>query len=179
MKTNRNQKGFTLVELMIVVAIIGILAAIAIPNFQNYQRKAKTAEAKTNLGAIRTSEESYRAENNTYLACATAPAALTPGNKQAFVGNANYTSIGFAPSGNVYFAYTVFPNSAVAGDLIATNFVAAAEGDIDGDGAAAGTVAAIGATWVIAKPLGVAVGNHSLFSLNAANTLTDEMPGIW
>ncbi len=64
--TKKNENGFTLIELMIVVAIIGILAAIAIPNFMNYQCKAKQAEAKSNLGNIRTMEEAYFAENDTY-----------------------------------------------------------------------------------------------------------------
>ena len=72
-KMRTNQKGFTLIELMIVVAIIGILAAIAIPNFLQYQMKAKTSEAKVNLGAIKTSLEAYRAENDTYIVCANYP----------------------------------------------------------------------------------------------------------
>ncbi|PID73716.1 MAG: dolichyl-phosphate-mannose--protein mannosyltransferase [Desulfobacterales bacterium] len=62
----KNKKGFTLIELMIVVAIIGILAAIAIPNFLTYQCKSKQSEAKTNLGAIANSEETYMAEYNVY-----------------------------------------------------------------------------------------------------------------
>ena len=62
----KNKKGFTLIELMIVVAIIGILAAIAIPNFMNYQCKAKQSEAKSTLGALRTAEEAYYAEYSTY-----------------------------------------------------------------------------------------------------------------
>ncbi len=48
----KGTKGFTLIELMIVVAIIGILAAIAIPNFLKFQAKSKQSEAKSNLGAI-------------------------------------------------------------------------------------------------------------------------------
>ena len=62
----RGKKGFTLIELMIVVAIIGILAAIAIPNFLKFQAKSKQSEAKANLGAIFTGETSYFGEQNTY-----------------------------------------------------------------------------------------------------------------
>lgn len=65
-KMLKNKKGFTLIELMIVVAIIGILAAIAIPNFMNYQCKAKQTEAKTILGNIRVAQEAYLAEYDTY-----------------------------------------------------------------------------------------------------------------
>jgi type IV pilus assembly protein PilA len=60
------KKGFTLIELMIVVAIIGILAAIAIPNFLNFRGKAVQAEAKVNLGGIFVCQESYFSEYNTY-----------------------------------------------------------------------------------------------------------------
>ncbi|HEX2721183.1 MAG TPA: prepilin-type N-terminal cleavage/methylation domain-containing protein, partial [Candidatus Deferrimicrobium sp.] len=62
----RSKKGFTLIELMIVVAIIGILAAIAIPNFLRFQAKSKTSEAKGNLKAIYVAEASYFGENNKY-----------------------------------------------------------------------------------------------------------------
>lgn len=63
-------KGFTLIELMIVVAIIGILAAIAIPNFVKFQCRSKQSEAKTSLKSLYVSEESYRAEWDKYIAVA-------------------------------------------------------------------------------------------------------------
>ena len=62
----KGKKGFTLIELMIVVAIIGILAAIAIPNFLKFQAKSKQSEAKANLGAIFTGQISYFGEQNAY-----------------------------------------------------------------------------------------------------------------
>jgi type IV pilus assembly protein PilA len=79
-------KGFTLIELMIVVAIIGILAAIAIPNFVKFQCRSKQSEAKTNLKAMFTAQESYRAEYDSYIVLTVAQAAAT-------------NPIGFTPKG--------------------------------------------------------------------------------
>jgi type IV pilus assembly protein PilA len=62
----RIKKGFTLVELMIVVAIIGILAAIAIPNFVKFQARSKQSEARTNLKALFSAEKGWFGERDTY-----------------------------------------------------------------------------------------------------------------
>ena len=85
MKKN-NRKGFTLIELMIVVAIIGILAAIAIPNFIRYQLRSKTTEAKVVMGGIKTSQESFRAEYDNYAPIVQTPAGVTVTTKQDWGG---------------------------------------------------------------------------------------------
>jgi prepilin-type N-terminal cleavage/methylation domain-containing protein len=67
MSRGTGQKGFTLIELMIVVAIIGILATLATSAFITYQAKAKQSEAKINLAAIGLSAQSYFTEHDTYV----------------------------------------------------------------------------------------------------------------
>lgn len=65
-KTQSNTHAFTLIELLIVVAIIGILAAIAVPNFLNAQTRAKLARCKSDLKAISMAEEMYFLDHNVY-----------------------------------------------------------------------------------------------------------------
>ena len=66
LKLFRDQKGFTLVELMIVVVIVGILAAVAIPMYRGSVEKARASEAEAALGTIRSSERVYHAEHGAY-----------------------------------------------------------------------------------------------------------------
>lgn len=65
----KGSEGFTLVELMVVVAIIGILSAVAIPNFKKYQAKSKQSEAKIQLAALYTAEVAANSDYDTYATC--------------------------------------------------------------------------------------------------------------
>lgn len=64
---NKKEKGFTLVELMVVIIIVGILAAVAIPKFLDASHKAKASEFPTQLSAIYTGENAYSAERGSYI----------------------------------------------------------------------------------------------------------------
>lgn len=72
-KLRAQQTGFTLIELMIVVAVIGILAAIAIPNYSEYIKRGKAAEATSNLATLRVKMEQYFQDNRTYIGGACSP----------------------------------------------------------------------------------------------------------
>ena len=142
LKQLKGQKGFTLIELMIVVAIIGILAAIAIPNFLTYQMKSRQAEAKTNLQAIKTSEVAFQAERGCYIGIAqqgvAAPAAgakTTPFTWGAGVAptppgalwcvaagvfTGQFADVGFKATGNVMYRYGVDATTVAAPGLYTT-----------------------------------------------------------
>lgn len=111
-----NRKGFTLIELMIVVVIIGILAALAIPRFMKATSKAKQSEAKQLLKQIYTMEHTYRQGNNTYgdNGLTSAPGALF-----------TFPQIGVEIQASAMYTYAV-----VAG---ANTFTATATANIDDD----------------------------------------------
>ncbi len=62
----KTQKGITLIELMVVIVIVGILAAIAVPVYTNYMQRARRADAKTALEQVRAAQEMFRAERGRY-----------------------------------------------------------------------------------------------------------------
>ncbi len=118
----------SLIEIMFAVAIIGILAAIAIPLFSSYQLRSKTAEAKTNLGVLRVLEHSYYSEHDQFLTVVPEPPVLPGTTPTNFNESAGFFPLGFSPEGQVYFSYGV----AVSVDT--TGYTADAAADIDADG---------------------------------------------
>jgi len=75
----RKNEGFTLIELMIVIAIIGILAAIAIPQFSAYRTRSYNAAAEADLRNAATAQEAYYVDNQVYLTSATSLIGATYG----------------------------------------------------------------------------------------------------
>jgi prepilin-type N-terminal cleavage/methylation domain-containing protein len=124
----RRSFGLTLVELMIVVAIIAVIAAIALPNLLSFQAKARQAEARANLGGIFAAQQGYRAYADTY---------------------GSFSEIGFVSSHSGARIYTyrdgvevqpgksglvACPNATVSAVVGATGFTATAVGTISNSG---------------------------------------------
>ena len=95
--TCNKERGFTLIELMIVIAIIGILAAIAIPQFNAYRKRSYNAGARSDARNLATAQEAYYVDHNTYM---TSLSALT-GTSYAFIQSQNVT-VGVNGSANNY-----------------------------------------------------------------------------
>jgi len=111
----------------VMVAIIGIMAAIAIPSFIGYTRRSKTAEATSNLSELALRVESYRAEYGTYPTAAPTPLAPPCAVKEMWnPTDPGWAQIGFAPADPLAYSYEVEGNP--------MRYVIRARGDLDCDG---------------------------------------------
>lgn len=114
-KFHRSQKGFTLIELMIVVVIIGILAALAIPRFMRATTKSKQSEAKQILKQIYVMQRAYRQENDTYTA-----------NGASASAGGSFATLGVDIMSTARYTYVITADS--------TSFTAEATANLDDDG---------------------------------------------
>lgn len=122
---NTVQRGFTLIEMMIVVAIVGILASIALPAYDNYVRRGKIQEATSTLAANRVRLEQFFQDNRTY-----AGAVLSTGGTKYFtyaftdgpdIDSYQITATGAAAEGMSGYSYTIDQNNtmtSVAGGTV-------------------------------------------------------------
>ena len=102
----RNKKGFSLIELIVTIVVLGIIASLAIPLYLNYRKKAITIEAKANLSQLYKYEIDYFSEHDTFIS--------------------DLNTLGFNPEGNRYYQYEITESST-------TGFTATASGNIDND----------------------------------------------
>ena len=130
-----DKKGFTLTELLIVIAIIGVLAAIAIPTYTGQTKRAARTEAYTNLQTLRLLEEQYYAENGCYYRTGATPVCTNA----TISGVANIQAATFLPGfkpgddASLSFTYSI----ETTGTTVASAFTATATGKtgtrVDGD----------------------------------------------
>jgi prepilin-type N-terminal cleavage/methylation domain-containing protein len=135
-------KGFTLIELMIVVTIIAFLAALGIPHLFKYKAKAYQAEVAMNLASLHTAEQAYFAQHGKYTSALSGPEGLgwKPAGYTDGAAEQNfYYTYGFncdgAQEGVHFFTGKLKASSSALGQTSAdaNKFTAAAAGDINGD----------------------------------------------
>jgi type IV pilus assembly protein PilA len=114
-KFHRSQKGFTLIELMIVVVIIGILAALAIPRFMRATTKSKQSEAKQILKQVYVMQHAYRQEKDTYT-----------GNGETATAGGVFATLGVEIMTSARYTYAITADS--------SSFTATATANLDDDG---------------------------------------------
>jgi type IV pilus assembly protein PilE len=120
MSTRRLHRGFTLLELMITVAIVAILAAIALPSYRDYVVRGQLVSATTALSAMRARMEQYYQDNRTYAQVGTAPNITTPPCSTATTSGLFTVVCGTTPGAATY-TITATGSGSVAGFVYTIN----------------------------------------------------------
>jgi prepilin-type N-terminal cleavage/methylation domain-containing protein len=139
MRRAKYRAGFTLIEVLIVVALIGVLSSVAIPGFMSYQARARRAEAYSNLSGIARSQVSFHAVKGFYHGTGLSWPDPSGGGELGTVkmawdaaSEAAYAELGWAPEGEVYYSYeTNTPEVPGSGCSCNVCFTATAFGDVD------------------------------------------------
>lgn len=119
--------GFSLLDLIVVIAILGILAAVAVPNFIYSQARAKRAEIPVNVEGIRSAETAYNIAFDRWVNQRTAVPPTTPGRQlRSWPTGSDFDTLGWAPDGDVRGSYMV-------ASLSTTDFRVLGVSDVDGD----------------------------------------------
>ena len=132
-----SEAGFTLVELMIVVGIIGLLSAIAVPNFISYQARSRRSEAYVNLAAVARIQSTYHAERGEFFEAGAWPNFAAYGGLSTrkmewdAASEAAYAELGWRPEGQVFYAYDTITEDPSCTCTVC--FTASAYGDVDDD----------------------------------------------
>jgi type IV pilus assembly protein PilA len=122
---NTKQKGFTLIELMIVISIVGILAAVALPAYRDYTVRARITEPLALLGEAKTGMTEY------YIANGVMPATAAAAGIRTIVGTTLVSSMSIAANGNITLTMTANPSlGSAAGTTIVFSNLGTSSGTI-------------------------------------------------
>lgn len=167
--------GFTLVELMVVVAIIGVLSAVAIPNFKKYQAKSKTSEAKLQMSAAYTAMQSWYSDYDNYSSCLN-----LMGFDPAIERVSRYYAVGWAnginPAANAAAVANGAPAACSAANSVVndTSTLTASNTNTSGYGAGrivAGAAVIAGGSLVVANVPAIAAPDATTFNLGALGVI--------
>lgn len=142
---SRAGRSFTLIELMIVVAVLAVLSALAVGNYRNYKYKAARAELLTNVNGIRVAQASYEAGFGTYVTELAPQPDNTPGKaRRAWVTGTVFDTIAWYPDGDVFGSYTT--------EDLGTDFSANGYTDVDTDAVLAQATGSVAVVPFLATP---------------------------
>jgi len=128
----KGKSGFSILELMIVVAVISVLVSIAIPAYQVFSRRARSSEAVYQTNAIRTYQVSYRSTNDTYLELPKNPPGAVPFTYQVWGDpGGNWSKLGFKMTKRIRYQYGT--EIGASGD-ISNSYKITAQTDFDSEG---------------------------------------------
>lgn len=170
-KLVNQSSGFTLVELMIVVAIIGVLSAVAVPNFQKYQAKAKTSEAKVQLAAAYTAEQAFFGDFGIYHSCLD-----YMGYNPADEVNSRYYAVGINVTAAIAgAAHTSAVNSGMSGTICPAGLTPSNGLTFFAAGKTIGAIGAIAAPVAADTSLGTQASDTTMtFTIGAAGIVSSK-----